>query len=273
VFSAWPSADIASRLTDDSALDRDARRILFRMHWAGKSESEFRWLGIPGASNTSPPSVLAICCTVDYSAASFHMTTRVKIVPIILAAGSSRNLGMPKPLAQFGAQTALLIAIENCLDFERPIVVLGCDAEQVRPVVPRAALVLVNRRWRMGQLRSLLCALERVPRSAAVLIYPVDHPLLEKRIVKQLAREFQRRNASEEIVMPRHGRRFGHPIVISAELRNELSRAETTREVVYRNPERIRVLQVDTTAIYEDFDTPETYHKCLRKFQARTRGQ
>jgi hypothetical protein len=68
--------------------------------------------------------------------------------------------------------------------------------------------------------------------------------------------------------MPRHGRKYGHPIVISAELRDELSRAETTREVVYRIPERIRVLQVDTNAIYEDFDTPETYRKCVRKFQA-----
>ena len=177
---------------------------------------------------------------------------------------------MPKPLVQFGAKTALLIAIENCLGFERPIVVLGCDAARVRPAVPRAAQVVLNRRWRKGQLSSLLSALVRVPRSAAVLIYPVDHPLIEKRIVKQLAWEFQRRNALEEIVMPRHGRKYGHPIVISAELRHELSRAETTREVVYRIPERIRVLQVDTNAIYEDFDTPETYRKCVRKFQAQS---
>lgn len=216
--------------------------------------------------------MLAICNAVVYSAASFRMTKHAKIVPIILAAGSSRNLGMPKPLAQFGAKTALLIAVENCLGFERPIVVLGCDAARVRPAVPRAARVVVNRRWRKGQLSSLLCALVRVPRSAAVLIYPVDHPLLEKRIVKQLAREFQRRKAPEEIVMPRHGRKYGHPIVISAELRNELSRAETTREVVYRIPERIRVLPVDTNAIYEDFDTPETYRKCLRKLERRCRS-
>jgi len=213
--------------------------------------------------------VLAICGAVVYSAASFRMTKHAKIVPIILAAGSSRNLGMPKALAQFGAKTALHLAVENCRGFERPIVVLGCDARRMRPAVPREARVVVNRRWREGQLSSLLCALTRVPRSAAALIYPVDHPLLEKRIVKQLVREFRRRNAPQEIVMPRHGRKYGHPIVISAELRNELSRAETTREVVYRNPERIRVLQVDTSAIYEDFDTPETYRKCLRKFQAQ----
>ncbi|MGC0773518.1 MAG: nucleotidyltransferase family protein [Candidatus Acidiferrum sp.] len=199
------------------------------------------------------------------------MTGRAKIVPIILAAGSSKNLGVPKALARFGEKSALLIAIENCSGLERPIVVLGCDAERVRPGVPRAARVVVNRSWRKGQLSSLLRALERVPRSAAVLIYPVDHPLLEKQFVKQLAREFRRRKTPQEIVMPRHGRKYGHPIVISAELRNELSHAGTTREVVYRIPERIRIFEADTSAIYEDFDTPESYRKCLRKLRRRRR--
>lgn len=217
-------------------------------------------------TNVSGLSGLVIRDSLVYSAGSFRMAKHAKIVPIILAAGSSKNLGMPKPLAQFGPHTALSIAIENCQDLERPIVVLGCDAERVRPAVPPAARAVLNRRWREGQLSSLLCALARVPRSAAVLVYPVDHPLLERRIVKQLVREFRRRKAPEEIVMPRHERRFGHPVIISAELRNELSCAETTREVVYRFPERIRVFEADTSAIYEDFDSPKTYRKCLRKF-------
>lgn len=200
------------------------------------------------------------------------MTDFKKIVPVILAAGSSKNLGRPKALAKFGSKSALHIAVENCLWFERPIVVLGCDAGRVRPAVPGAAQVLVNSNWRKGQLSSLLCALDGVPRSAAMLIYPVDHPLLEWRIIKQLAREFARREAAEEIVMPRFGRRYGHPIILSPVLRGELSRANSAREVVYRIPERIRVVAAGTSAIYEDFDTPETYRKCLRKFEAREKS-
>lgn len=198
------------------------------------------------------------------------MAKHARVVPIILAAGSSKNLGMPKPLAQFGTRTALSIAIENCQNLERPIVVLGCDAERVRPKVPSAARVVLNSRWREGQLSSLLCALDHVPRSAAVLIYPVDHPLLERQFVRELVREFRRRSATQEIVMPRHARRYGHPIIISAGLRNELSHARTSREVVYRIPERIRAVQARTSAIYEDFDSPKTYRKCLRKFQAKS---
>ena len=196
------------------------------------------------------------------------MTENAKIVPIILAAGRSKNLGMPKALARFGEKNALLIAIENCLGLERPIVVLGCDAALVRAAVPRVAQVVVNRRWRDGQLSSLLCAMQHVPRSAAVLIYPVDHPLVKKRTVKQLVREFRRREPPEEIVMPRNKRRYGHPIILSAALRSELRRATTAREVVYRVPGRIRTFEARTSAIYEDFDTPEKYVKCLRKYCA-----
>jgi molybdenum cofactor cytidylyltransferase len=216
------------------------------------------------------PEALAISDGLVYSAASSRMTERTKIVPIILAAGRSKNLGMPKALARFGKKTALRIAVENCLDLEPPIVVLGCDAKRVQAAVPRAARGVVNESWPEGQLSSLLCALDRVPRFAAVLVYPVDHPLLQKHTVTQLIQEFQRRTISEEIIMPRHRGRFGHPIILSAAVRDELYRATTTREVVYRLPERIRVLDAKTPAIYEDFDTPETYRKCLRKFEARS---
>jgi molybdenum cofactor cytidylyltransferase len=221
-------------------------------------------------ANSSGLSTLAIPSVVVYSAASFRMTERNKIVPIILAAGSSEELGMPKAVTQFGQKTALQIAFNNCLGLGRPIVVLGCDAGRVRTAVPREAQVVVNRRWREGQLSSLLCAMERIPLSAAVLIYPVDHPLLQKHTVIKLVREFRKRKAPKEIVMPRYRGKCGHPIILSAALRDELRGASTAREVVYRIPERIRAVDAGTSAIYEDFDTPETYRKCLRKFAARS---
>ncbi len=237
------------------------------MYGSGKAKRCSSRLGNE-AVKASNPTALAIRVGVVYSAASFRMTERVQIVPIILAAGSSRNLGMPKALAQFGNTNAISIAVNNCLGLDRPIVVLGCDAEQVRPAVSPGARVVVNELWQKGQLSSLLCAMESVPRSAAVLIYPVDHPLLQRRIVKQLVREFRRRKSSEEIVMPRFRQKFGHPIILSTDLRDELHRATTAREVVYRIPERIRVLEAGTSSIYEDFDTPDTYQKCLRRFTA-----
>ena len=192
-----------------------------------------------------------------------------RIIPIILAAGSAQALPFPKALALFGRKTALEIAVENCSFLGRSLVVLGSDAARILPDVPKSALVVMNRRWREGQLSSLLAALENLGSEAAFLIYPVDHALIKRTTVEQLVRAFRARSAPQEIVMPRHGGTYGHPVIVSAAVRSEFLDARTAREVIYRVPERIRVLNVRTSSILEDFDTPESYEKCLRKFKAQ----
>lgn len=197
------------------------------------------------------------------------MNKKEKIVPVILAAGSSQRLGIPKALARFGQKTAIQIAVENCMGYEKPIVVLGCDADNVAPEVPPSAKVMINVNWRKGQLSSLLCALKGVPPSAAIIVYPADHPLLLRTDVTQLVREYRQRRPTEGIVMPRYKKRYGHPIILSAALREELTAAKTTRDVVYRIPDRLRVFEANASAIYEDFHSPVTLRKCVRKFLAR----
>ncbi len=191
------------------------------------------------------------------------------IIPIVLAAGSSQALPFPKALALFGKKTALQIAVENCSFLGRSLVVLGSDAERILPGVPKSAQVVTNRNWREGQLSSLQAALETIGGNAAFLIYPVDHALIAQNTVEQLVRAFRARAPSQEIVMPRHKGTYGHPVVVSAAVRSEFFEARTAREVIYRVPERIRVLNVRTSSILEDFHTPESYEECLRKFKAR----
>lgn len=192
-----------------------------------------------------------------------------KIVPIILAAGRSRRLPFPKALAEFGGKTALAIAVENCEGLETPLVVLGCHARRVRPAVPADARAILNRAWREGQLTSLQCALRHVPKKCAFLIYPVDQPLLQKATIQKLVRAFGTRKSAHQIVMPRYKRTDGHPVIISSGVRKEFFQAETAREVVYRCPERIRTIEVDTPSVYEDFNSSASYRLCRRKYLVR----
>lgn len=199
------------------------------------------------------------------------MNQREKIVPIILAAGESQYLPFPKALAEFGEKTALTIAIENCAELERPIVVLGCDAELVRPAVPKGVRVVLNLRWRVGQLSSLLCALKQIPIRAAFLLYPVDHPLLQKATIRALVAAFRAREPFRQIVMPRYGRSYGHPVIVAAALREEFFDAEMARDVVYRVPERIKIVVSRSAEIFEDFNTIESYRGCVRRYEMRVR--
>ena len=201
------------------------------------------------------------------------MRKRERIIPIILAAGPSQALPFPKASAPFGRKTALEIAVRNCSILGRPVVVLGSEATRIVPSVPKSSQIVINRKWRAGQLSSLQAALKIIEPDAAFLIYPVDHALLQRDTLQQLVRAFHARAKSQEIVMPRHQGTDGHPVIVSATVRPEFSQARTAREVIYRDPERIRVVNVRTSSISADFNSPQTYEECLVKFMARKSPQ
>ena len=195
---------------------------------------------------------------------------KVNIHPIILAAGDSRRLDVPKPLARFGDRTALEIALANCAGLMTPVVVLGCQAARIRPAIPRGVRVVENRRWRQGQLVSLLAGLRRVPGKDAFLLYPVDYPLLTPRVIRRLVEGFRERQAKQTIVVPVFRRRPGHPVIFAPEIRMELRRAGTARDVVHRNKDRVMLVSARTPAIWRSFNSPASYRNRLREFLRRS---
>ncbi|MGH9795749.1 MAG: nucleotidyltransferase family protein [Candidatus Acidiferrales bacterium] len=199
-------------------------------------------------------------------------------MPIILAAGAAPRLGSPHALARFGRRTAIEIALANCrrAGLGRPIVVLGCDAARVRAAVPptklRGARVIVNRRWRAGMLSSIRAAMRHVPRTAAFLLYPVDLPLLTPAILRRIARAYAKRKREQVIISPVYSWRAGHPVIFAPELRPELARTRTARDLVERDPRRVKLVPIHSRAIYADFDTPAQLHRLQRAF-ARHRAR
>lgn len=191
------------------------------------------------------------------------------IFPIILAAGRAPRLGFPQALARFGHRTAIEIAVENCAGLAPPIVVLGHSAALVRARVPAGAQVVVHRRWRSGQLSSLRAGLRRVPRGAAFLLYPVDHPLLTAQVIRRLVAGFRRQRARRFIVAPVFRGRAGHPVIFSPAVRAELIQARTAREVVEKDPRRVNLVPVRTAAVCVDFNTPAAYRRCRQILSKR----
>lgn len=187
------------------------------------------------------------------------------IYPIILAAGPS-PLTCPKALARFGDRTALEIALHNVAALAPPIVVLGSGAAEVRERVPAGVGWIANRNWRKGQLTSLLAGLAEAPRSADFMLYPVDYPLLTAALVARLVEGFAARSAAQSIAVPVFRGRGGHPVIFSGEVRTELERAASAREVVYRDPARVKRVAVRSEAIWQDLDTPAAYRARLREF-------
>lgn len=196
-----------------------------------------------------------------------------RVATVLLAAGGSKRLGFPKALARFGRRTALQIAAENvrAARLRPPIVVLGHAAEFLRPYADEiGARVVVNVRWQTGgQISSVQAGLRAVPRGATgFLLYPVDYPLITPDVVRALLRAFAR-HPTASIVLPTCRGHGGHPVLFRANLRREiesLGSRRTLRDVVYRDPSRIRFVPIGSEAHRADFDTPKQYLALARRF-------
>ena len=181
-----------------------------------------------------------------------------RIFPILLAAGKPSRPNVQNASIHLTGRTPLLIAVENCADIERPIVVLGFKSEQLRHAVPANARIVINHNWRTGQLSSLLAGLRKIPPDSAFLLYPTDLAFLTRPVIRKLAAAFLRCTKHQKIVMPVYRGRDGHPVIFAAELRRELARSQTARDVVYRDPRRIKRVRVSTSAIWKDHGKPPT---------------
>ena len=166
---------------------------------------------------------------------------------VVLAAGESSRMGrdkalLPWPAAATAVPSGTLLSAH--IELLQPhsdlvIVVAGKNAEALQPIVDaNAAFLAINRQPERGQFSSLQVGLQEVlsrGRDAAIVAL-VDHPPAQPRTLARLCNAF--RDAWEQdkwAVIPEHGGRHGHPIVIGREMIEAFLRTpatSTAREVL-----------------------------------------
>ena len=143
----------------------------------------------------------------------------------ILAAGQSQRMGQPKALIPFQG----LSFVEHLITATRHArigvtrVVLGAGANEIRAKLPvDAGSIVVNSDWPKGQLSSVHAAIRSLPAGGteALLICPVDHPLISSHLVAQLVGAFDA--SRRAVVLPKYHGRRGHPVIFRAALYDEL---------------------------------------------------
>lgn len=189
------------------------------------------------------------------------------VAGVVLAAGGSSRMGVPKALLDAGGMTFVSRLVEalargGC----HPVVVVGSSgaggvAEEVEG---GPGELVVNPGGGGGQIGSLCRALDHLgglaDPPAAVAFTPVDNPAVAPATVRALVEAW--RGSRVAIVLPRRGERRGHPVVadmsIAGEFREEGLR-EGARTVVRRDPGRVLELEVDDPGVLDDLDTPARY--------------
>lgn len=181
---------------------------------------------------------------------------------IVLAAGLGTRMGRVKPLVPIAGETALAIVIRRlrASGIDRPIVVLGHQAETIRTSVDLSACRLArNSAPERGLASSLLLGIRAVaPDAIGSLVLQADMPAVSVetiRLVLSAARE------GAQIAAPRFRGRRGFPVFLSRECFGELEETlagdSGARDYIERHRESVRLIEVDDAGCVLDFDTPE----------------
>jgi molybdenum cofactor cytidylyltransferase len=197
------------------------------------------------------------------------------VAGIVLAAGASSRMGRPKMLLPLGARTLLSTVAAALLDagLRSVVVVLGCDAENVRaaaglPEDPRLRLV-VNDEWRSGMASSLRRGLEECGEAAAALVALGDQAGLTADRVRRIVSAWR---PDAPLVVPTHNSRAGHPVLFARSLWDELRALSGDvggRDVVTRHLDGAVLVPAEPLA---DLDTEEDLRRHLSGWPAPDSG-
>jgi molybdenum cofactor cytidylyltransferase len=189
------------------------------------------------------------------------------ISAIILAAGQSRRMGRPKMLLPWGNRTVIEHVITTFLEagVEDILVVTGAEREQVEQAMDGYPVRKAhNKEYAAGEmLSSLQCGLRAIPQEArAALIGLGDQPQVQKESIGLICEAFQ--DDTSRLIVPSFQMKRGHPWLAARALWDkilDLQPPETLRDFLKEHSEEIQYVNLDTSTILADLDTPEDYMK------------
>jgi molybdenum cofactor cytidylyltransferase len=185
---------------------------------------------------------------------------------IILAAGESKRMGVPKMLLNIHGRTML----ENVMEFvtgataENTLVVLGADKEKLINII-RKSLVkyCYNDNYKEGMLSSVKCGCNNLPSDFdAVLVFQGDQPFISAGTINMVIDGY--RSSGKGIVIPVFEKKRGHPLLIDRKFRErieKLDNREGLRSLSYQYPEDVMEVETNDPGILKDFNTLEEYSK------------
>ena len=203
--------------------------------------------------------------------------TPLRIHAIILAAGRGARMDGPKALLALEGETFLARVARRLRrpGVERVTAVIGHEAERIRreAVLAPDVATIVNPRYADGMLTSIRCGLDDADAAGAdaVLVHPVDHPLVEAETVDAVIAAL---GHGAIIAVPSHGGRRGHPAGFARGAWTALREAapdEGARGVLARHPEWIVHVPAGESCLL-GVNTPTEYEQLKERTKQRTRS-
>lgn len=191
-----------------------------------------------------------------------------RIAQLILAAGGSKRMGLPKQLLSFNKTTLIEHAISESLKTTvvHVYVVLGANYDLIqKQIASYPVTILRNSNWELGMGSSIGFGMEYIQKEKgydAVLISLIDQPLLDSVHFNNLIHKFS--ISESNIVATNLGKRVGVPAIFDEKCFNKLSELNAdygARYFIERNINIVKMIEAEERG--KDIDTPEQYQNLI----------
>tara|TARA_B100001245_G_C22777239_1_gene375466 strand:+ start:123 stop:692 length:570 start_codon:yes stop_codon:yes gene_type:complete len=178
-------------------------------------------------------------------------------------------MGSLKALLPWGNSSLIEYQVRMLLNVpvQQLIVVLGHKASEIQTSIDNFPDVkfVFNPKYKDGKTTSITKGFESLTKPIRdILILSVDQPrslLTTRSIVKE------HKKSHAPITVPKHDGTGGHPIVLSASLMDEVfnisEKGHGLKAIVHKHARAINYLELQTSEILIDLNTPTDYEKSL----------
>ena len=146
------------------------------------------------------------------------------ICAVVLAAGLSQRMGVQKLLMPFAGKTVVAHIVDQIIGsaVDEVHVVVGHEGRRVaRELSDRNVCIVTNPDYESGMLSSVRCGLAALSEECrAVLVALGDQPSITSELVDRMIRSYA--ETEKQILVPFHDGRRGHPLLFSADYRDEV---------------------------------------------------
>ncbi len=188
-----------------------------------------------------------------------------RVTAVVLAAGQSKRMGQTKQFLPWGETTVLGQTLRNlrATAVHDIMVVAGHETEKVTAIAQEeGAAVIVNPDYAQGEMvSSLQTAVAQLDESVtAVLVMMADQPMIEPAHIDRLLEAYWQGRGN--LIAPSFEGRRGNPVLIGSAYFDELLAlppGSAPRHLVQRYQDRLHLVEMPTTAVLQDLDSPDDY--------------
>jgi molybdenum cofactor cytidylyltransferase len=194
------------------------------------------------------------------------------ISAIVLAAGQSKRMGQPKMILPWGDTTVIGKVIKTLLDAgvkDISVITGGHHQEVTQAIHSLPVRIVYNSDFEKGEMiSSIITGLKSLEKQTeAALIVLGDQPQIEPEVVEIIVDTFYQRG--EKIIVPSYRIHRVHPWFLPRSFWNEifdLDEGKNMRDYLNRREKDLYYINVDTSSVIQDLDTPDDYGQYLPRW-------